>query len=112
LDIIKNSKEIIKKSFENTRYFRQKMVDAGFNVWLGIDGVHPIVPIMLGDAKLADNFSKLMLKNGVYVVGLSFPVVPKDKARIRVQISSAHSKEHIDRCIDVFVKVGKDLGVV
>jgi glycine C-acetyltransferase len=112
LDIIKNSKELIKKSFDNTKYFRQRMVDAGFDVWLGVEGIHPIVPIMLGDAKLADDFSKQMLENGVYVVGLSYPVVPKDKARIRVQISSAHSKEHIDKCVNAFVKVGKMLKVV
>lgn len=105
LDRIKNSKDLIKKLADNTAYFRSKMVAAGFDVRAG---THPVAPIMLGDAKLAAAMAKdLIEEEGIYVIAFSFPVVPKNEARIRVQISAAHSKEHLDRAIAAFVKVGK-----
>ncbi|CAG0908658.1 unnamed protein product [Cyprideis torosa] len=94
---------------ENTRRFRQRMADAGFTI-MGDD--HPICPVMLGDAKLANIFADKMLDRGIYVIGFSFPVVPKGKARIRVQLSAAHTLEEVDRTVDAFIDVGRELGVV
>ena len=85
------------------------MTAAGFDI---ISGHHPIVPIMLYDAKLAQSFAKYLLEEGIYVIGFFFPVVPKGKARIRVQLSAAHNKEHIQKAIKAFVKVGKKLEVI
>jgi glycine C-acetyltransferase len=93
---------------ENTLYFRQSMTDAGFNIK---EGVHPIVPIMLGDAKLAQNMASDMLKEGIYVIGFFYPVVPKNEARIRVQISAGHTRNHLDRAIEAFIKTGKNFGI-
>jgi glycine C-acetyltransferase len=93
---------------ENTKYFRKKMTANGFDI---LPGDHPIVPIMLGDAKLAHDFAHDMLKKGIYVIGFSYPVVPKGEARIRVQISAAHKKEHLDKAIDAFAEIGKKYGV-
>ncbi len=94
---------------ENTAYFRKAMTDAGFDIK---PGVHPIVPIMLYDAPLAQTFAEALLKKGIYVIGFFYPVVPKDKARIRVQISAAHTREHLDKAIAAFKEVGKELGVL
>ncbi|MCA9322447.1 MAG: glycine C-acetyltransferase [Planctomycetes bacterium] len=94
---------------ENTTYFRQSMTDAGFDIR---PGVHPIVPIMLGDARLAQNMAAAMLEEGIYVIGFSFPVVPRGAARIRVQISAGHERQHLERAVAAFVKVGRDLGVI
>jgi glycine C-acetyltransferase len=94
---------------ENTKYFRNQMTANGFDI---IPGDHPIVPIMLGDAKLAHDFAHDMLDLGIYVIGFSYPVVPKGEARIRVQVSAGHEKEHLDKAIDAFAKVGKKLGVI
>jgi glycine C-acetyltransferase len=98
---------------DNTLYFRRKMVEAGFEIR---PGIHPIVPIMFSgypsDAKLAMEFARDMLTEGVYVVGFSYPVVPKGQARIRVQISAAHELEHLDKAIEAFVKVGKKHNVI
>jgi len=85
------------------------MTEAGFDIKLG---THPIVPIMLYDAKLSQDFAAELLKEGIYVIGFYFPVVPKDKARIRVQLSAAHSREHLDKAIYAFTRVGKKLGVL
>jgi glycine C-acetyltransferase len=85
------------------------MADAGFDIR---PGEHPIVPIMLGDAKLATDVAADLLKEGIYVIGFSFPVVPKGEARIRVQVSAAHEQEHLERAVDAFVKVGRKHGVV
>jgi glycine C-acetyltransferase len=85
------------------------MTEIGFKIK---EGVHPIVPIMLGDAKLAQNIASDMLAEGIYVIGFSFPVVPKGEARIRVQISAAHSREHLDKAIAAFVKIGKKYKVI
>jgi glycine C-acetyltransferase len=90
-------------------YFREKMTDAGFTL-AGKD--HAIIPVMLGDAKLASDFADKMLEQGIYVIGFSYPVVPKGAARIRTQISAAHSKEQLDKAINAFISVGKELGVI
>jgi glycine C-acetyltransferase len=97
------------KLMDNTSYFREKLEALGFDV---LKGETAIVPVMLYDAKLASTFADEMLKEGIYVIGFSFPVVPKGKARIRTQISAAHEREHLDRAITAFEKVGKRLGVV
>ena len=94
---------------ENTLYFRKAMSDAGFDI---LDGVHPIVPIMLHDALLAQTMANEMLKEGIYVIGFYFPVVPKGQARIRVQISAAMTKEQLDLAIHAFVKVGKKMEII
>lgn len=112
LDMISSSKDLIKKSADNTSYFRSKMLEAGFDL-RDEKAIHPVVPVMLGDAVLAAKFAKKMIEEeGIYVIAFSFPVVPKGEARIRVQISSSHTKEHLDRAIASFIKVGKDLGVI
>ena len=94
---------------ENTRYFRSAMSETGFDIK---PGIHPIVPVMLYDAPLAQEFAARLLEEGIYVIGFFFPVVPKGEARIRVQISAAHKKSHLDRAVEAFTKVGKDLGVL
>ena len=94
---------------ENTMYFREQMTAAGFAIK---PGVHPIVPIMLGDARLAAEMARDMYAEGIYVVGFSYPVVPKEQARIRVQLSAAHEREHLDKAIAAFIKVGKKHGVI
>ena len=97
------------KLMENTRYFRDKLSKVGFDV---LEGETAIVPVMLYDARLAAQVADAMLDEGIYVIGFSFPVVPRDQARIRVQISAAHEKEHLDRAVAAFEKVGKTLGVI
>lgn len=108
-DLLMNGSDLIKKVSDNTMLFRTKMTAAGFNI---IGDGHPITPVMLGDARLAVEFADEMLERGVYVIGFTFPVVPKGEARIRVQISAAHSTEEIERCVDAFVDVGKKKGVI
>ena len=93
----------------NTRFFREKMLAANFNIG---PGLHPIVPVMLGDAALAQSMANKLLAEGIYVIGFSFPVVPKGQARIRAQMSAAHEPEHIDRAVAAFAKVGRELGVI
>lgn len=93
----------------NTNYFKKGMKNAGFDI---VDGDSAIVPVMLYDAKLSQNMANLLLKEGIYVIGFFFPVVPKEKARIRVQLSAAHEKPHLDKAISAFIKVGKTLGIV
>jgi glycine C-acetyltransferase len=94
---------------DNTRRFRQAMTAAGFTIK---QGIHPIVPIMLGDAKLAGDVAAAMLEEGIYVVGFSYPVVPKGEARIRVQLSAAHQPEHVDQAVAAFTRVGKRFGII
>jgi glycine C-acetyltransferase len=94
---------------QNTKYFRSQMVALGFDIK---PGTHPIVPIMLYDAKLSQDFARLMLDEGIYVVGFFYPVVPKGQARIRVQLSAAHTQEHLDRALEAFANVGRRLGVI
>ena len=109
LEMLSSTTELRDKLEENTKYFREKMTATGFKIK---EGVHPIVPIMLGDAKLAQDLAGDMLVEGIYVIGFSFPVVPKGEARIRVQISAAHSREHLDQAIAAFVKIGKKYKVI
>jgi len=108
-DILQASTELRDKLEDNTTYFRDKMTKLGFDIKKGI---HPIVPIMLYEAKLAAGMADKLLEEGIYVIGFSFPVVPKGEARIRVQISAAHEKEDLDFAIEKFEKVGKELGVL
>ena len=106
--LLEESTQLRDRLEENTRYFRTGMTACGFNI---IPGTHPIVPIMLGDAKLAQDVARDMLNEGIYVIGFSYPVVPKDKARIRVQISAAHTKPQLDRALAAFKKVGQKHGL-
>jgi len=109
IDLLSNSNHLVEKLKKNTLFFREKMTDAGFNLK---KGVHSIVPIMLGDAKLAQEFALKMLKEGIYVIGFFFPVVPKNEARIRVQISAGHDQQQLEKAISGFIKVGKELAVI
>lgn len=109
LDMLESGDELRVKLFNNARYFREKMSELGFDL---LPGEHPIIPVMLGDALLAKKFADEMLKEGIYVVGFSFPVVPKGQARIRTQMSAAHDFSHIDKAVMAFEKVGKQLGVI
>ena len=109
IDMLSATTDLRDRLEKNTKYFRDKMTATGFEIK---SGVHPIVPIMLGDAKLAQNIASDMLDEGIYVIGFSFPVVPKWEARIRVQISAAHSREQLDQAIDAFVKIGKKYQVI
>lgn len=108
-DMLTETTELRDKLEQNTRHFREKMTAAGFDIK---PGEHPIVPIMLYDAVLAQQFASKLLEEGIYVIGFFFPVVPKGQARIRVQLSAAHSTEQIDRAIAAFTKVGKELKVI
>lgn len=108
-DMLSKKTELRDKLEENTKYFREKMTAAGFDIKAG---VHPIVPIMLYDAKLSQDFAEKLLDEGIYVIGFYFPVVPKGQARIRVQMSAAHERHHLDKAIAGFAKVGKELGVI
>ena len=108
-EVLKNDKSLIKKLHTNAKYFRSRMKDLGFDI---IDGSHPIVPIMLYDSVIAKEMSNELLNEGIYVVGFYFPVVPKEKARIRVQLSASHSKEELDTAINAFSKVGKKLNII
>ena len=112
IDMISQSKFLIRKLADNSLYFRQKIIEAGFSIH-DPEGVHPIVPVMLGDAILASKFAKMMIEEeGIYVIAFSFPVVPKNSARIRVQISACHERDHLDKAINAFIKVGKKLNVI
>lgn len=108
LDLLSRTTQLRDKLENNTRYFREKMTKAGFNIK---PGEHPIVPIMLMDAKLSQEFAEKLLEKGIYVIGFYYPVVPKGQARIRVQISAGHEINHLDKAIDAFAAVGKELGV-
>ncbi|XXT28392.1 glycine C-acetyltransferase [Sorangium sp. So ce448] len=108
-DLIDAEPSLRLRVMENARRFRQGMTQAGFTIK---PGIHPIVPIMLGDAQLANEMAKALLAEGIYVIGFSYPVVPKGEARIRVQLSAAHEPEHVDQAIDAFQRVGRRLGVV
>ena len=108
-EMLSSSTQLRDKLEDSTRYFREKMTAAGFDIKRG---THPIVPVMLYDAPLAQEFARRLLDEGIYVIGFFFPVVPKGEARIRVQVSAAHEKHHLDRAIDAFTRVGKELGVL
>jgi len=109
LNLLEESSDLLDRLSENSRYFRQAMQAAGFRL---VPGQHPIIPVMLGDALLAQKVAARMLDKGIYVVGFSFPVVPEGQARIRTQMSAAHTREHLDRAIDAFVSVGKELDII
>ena len=109
IDLIENNKSIISKLNENTTYFRNQIKELGFDIK---GDNHPIVPVMIYDDKIASEMSDYLLKNGIYVVGFSYPVVPKGLARIRVQISSSHNKKQIDKAVGLFKKAGQKFGVI
>ena len=109
IDLLSETTELRDKLEENTKYFRAKMTEAGFDIKAG---VHAIVPVMLYDAKLSQVMADKLLEEGIYVIGFFFPVVPKEQARIRVQISAAHEREHLDKAISAFIKVGKELRII
>lgn len=109
LDLLEERRELLDRLTENSRYFRHGMEAAGFTL---IPGHHPIIPVMLGDAVLAQKMAARMLEKGIYVVGFSFPVVPKGQARIRTQMSAAHTREHLDRAIDAFISTGRELDII
>jgi glycine C-acetyltransferase len=108
LDLLSECSDLRDTLRDNTRYFRKEMTERGFNI---IAGEHPIVPIMLGDAKLAHAMADRLLQEGVYVIGFSYPVVPKGAARIRVQLSAAHTQADLDFAIDKMTKVKEELGL-
>ena len=109
LELIDSAHDLRAQLTDNTRHFREAMTVAGFAIR---PGIHPIVPVMLGDARLAQNFARELLDEGVYVIGFSFPVVPKGAARIRVQLSAAHSRPQVEQAIAAFIRVGQRLGVI
>lgn len=109
LEMLNEGDELRDKLKNNSAHFRKRMSDAGFTL-AGAD--HAIIPVMIGDAALASKMADELLKEGIYVIGFSFPVVPKGQARIRTQMSAAHSTEQIDRCVDAFIKIGKEMGVI
>lgn len=109
IDLIENDPSIVNQLQENTAYFRREIVNLGFTI---IEGNHPIVPVMLGEAAVAQDMSQELLKEGVYIKGLWYPVVPKGEARLRTQLSAAHTREDLDRALKAFNKVGKQLGVI
>lgn len=109
LDMLSETTELRDKLEDNTTYFRKKMTEAGFDIK---PGEHAIVPVMLYDAKLSQEFADKLLEKGIYVIGFYYPVVPKGQARIRVQISAVHDREHLDKAINAFTEVGKELGVL
>jgi glycine C-acetyltransferase len=109
LDLLSSTTELQERVMNNALYFREGMTKAGFDIK---PGIHPIVPVMLYDAKLAQAMASKLLEEGIYVIGFFYPVVPKDKARIRVQVSAGHTKAHLDKAIEAFSKIGKELGVI
>ena len=109
LDLVRDEPELRGKLMENSRYFRQAMTEAGFTL---VPGEHPIIPVMLGDAKLATRMANELLKRGIYVIGFSFPVVPKGQARIRTQMTAGLSRQQLDTAIEAFTDVGRQLGVI
>ena len=109
LDLIENSPGLRKKLHQNTAYFRKKMEGLGFQI---VPGEHPILPVMLGDAKVSQEMASLLFDHGIYAVSFSYPVVPREKARIRLQMSAAHEQHHLDRALDAFAKVGRQMKII
>ncbi|HSX04197.1 MAG TPA: glycine C-acetyltransferase [Rhabdochlamydiaceae bacterium] len=109
LDFLESGSNLRKKLMDNTQYFRSRMEKSGFTL---IPGHHPIIPVMIGDAKLSSLLADRLLHEGIYVISFSYPVVPEGKARIRTQISAAHEKEHLDRACEAFVKAGRELKII
>ncbi len=109
VEMLESSHDLPKRLHENSRYFRNGLEKLGFKL---IPGEHPIIPVMLGEATLAKNMADALLKEGIYVIGFSYPVVPHGQARIRTQMSAAHEKSHLDKAITAFEKIGKQLGII
>ena len=109
MNMMQEGDHLRKQLWDNTHYFREKMAALGFDL---VPGDHAIIPVMLGDAALAQEFARRMLERGIYVIGFSYPVVPKGKARIRTQMSAAHTKEQLDKAINAFADVGRELNVI
>lgn len=109
LELLSGSTALRDRLEDNTRFFREAMTAAGFDI---LPGVHPIVPIMLYDARLSQDFANALMEEGIYVIGFFYPVVPKGKARIRVQISAGHDRAHLEKAVEAFTRVGKSLGVI
>ena len=109
LKMLQRNTDLVKKLKTNAQYFRERLAQLGFTL---IPGEHPIIPVMLGDAALAGRMAECLLKEGIYVVGFSFPVVPKGMARIRTQLSAAHELHHLDKAVAAFEKVGRELGII
>ena len=109
IEMLSGTTQMRDKLEENARFFRAGMTAAGFDLK---PGEHPIVPVMLYDAPLAQRFAAKLLEEGIYVIGFFFPVVPQGEARIRVQLSAAHERVHLERAIEAFTRVGKELGVI
>ncbi len=109
LDLIKEKPELLQRVFENTKYFRNELKKLGFNV---LEGIHPIVPVMLNDAKKTQEMSKKLLEKGLYVVGLWFPVVPEGTARLRFQVSAAHTRQQLDHALEILSEVGKEMSII
>lgn len=109
LNLLNETTELRDKLESNTTYFREQMTDAGFDIK---PGTHPIVPVMLYEAKLAQDFAEKLLDKGIYVIGFFYPVVPKGEARIRVQLSAAHEKKHLDQAVEAFTEIGEELSVI
>ena len=109
LDLLENSSGLRKKLHQNTAYFRKKLEGLGFQI---VPGEHPILPVMLGDAKVSQEMASRLFDHGIYAVSFSYPVVPREKARIRLQISAAHELHHLDRALDAFAKVGRQMKII
>jgi glycine C-acetyltransferase len=109
LDLLERDNSLQQQLHENAAYFRSRMTERGFDLK---PGEHPIIPVMLGDAKLATTMADKLLERGIYVIGFSFPVVPKGQARIRTQMSAGLTREQLDKAIDAFTDVGRELGVI
>ena len=109
LDLIENSPGLRKKLHQNTAYFRKNLEGLGFQI---VPGEHPILPVMLGDAKVSQEMASLLFDHGIYAVSFSYPVVPREKARIRLQMSAAHELHHLDRALDAFAKVGRQMKII
>lgn len=109
LDLLENSSGLRKKLHQNTAYFRKKLEGIGFQI---VPGEHPILPVMLGDAKVSQEMASRLFDHGIYAVSFSYPVVPREKARIRLQISAAHELHHLDRALDAFAKVGRQMKII
>jgi glycine C-acetyltransferase len=109
LDLLERDNTLQQQLHENAAYFRRQMTNRGFDLK---PGEHPIIPVMLGDARLATRMADELLKRGVYVIGFAFPVVPKGQARIRTQMSAGLSRDQLDTAIDAFTEVGRELGII
>ena len=109
LELLSTSQELRNQLKQNTNYFRTAMTECGFRI---LPGEHPIIPVMIGDAALASKFAEALLKVGIYVVGFSFPVVPKGEARIRTQMSAAHTQQQLEQAVSAFQRVGRELGMI